>query len=93
MEATFSSETSVDFQRTAQRYIPEDRIVHNHVCENFKSYKHTPRWTKMFTYFLAIIYRLLIMIAVISIHHLFGDSLIHFGGCIEQLDILKLDTE
>jgi hypothetical protein len=28
MEATCSSETSVDFQRTARRYIPEDRILH-----------------------------------------------------------------
>jgi hypothetical protein len=29
-----SSETSVDFQRTMRRYIPED----NHCCENLKSY-------------------------------------------------------
>jgi hypothetical protein len=27
MEATFSSETSVDFQRTIRRYIPEDRTL------------------------------------------------------------------
>jgi hypothetical protein len=27
MEATFSSETSVDFQRTTQHYIPEDRSI------------------------------------------------------------------
>jgi hypothetical protein len=27
MEATYSSETSVDFQRTARRYIPEDRTL------------------------------------------------------------------
>jgi hypothetical protein len=27
MEATFSSETSVDFQRTTRRYIPEDRSI------------------------------------------------------------------
>jgi hypothetical protein len=38
MEATFSSETSVDIQRTTRRYIPEDRILHNHRCKNFKSY-------------------------------------------------------
>jgi hypothetical protein len=38
MEAISSSETSVDFQRTTRRYIPEDRILHNHRCENFKSY-------------------------------------------------------
>jgi hypothetical protein len=27
MEATYSSETSVDFQRITQRYIPEDRTM------------------------------------------------------------------
>jgi hypothetical protein len=32
-------ETSVDFQRTTRRYIPEDRTLHNHRCENLKSYK------------------------------------------------------
>jgi hypothetical protein len=38
MEVTCSSETSVDFQRTTQRYIPKDRNIHNHRCEDFKSY-------------------------------------------------------
>jgi hypothetical protein len=38
MEATCSSETSADFQRTTRRYISEDRTVHNHGCENLKSY-------------------------------------------------------
>jgi hypothetical protein len=28
MEATYSSETSVDFQRTTRRYIPEDRTLY-----------------------------------------------------------------
>jgi hypothetical protein len=37
MEATYSSETSVDFQRTIRRYITEDRTVHNHRCDNLKS--------------------------------------------------------
>jgi hypothetical protein len=27
MEATYSSETSVDFQRTTRRYIPEDSTM------------------------------------------------------------------
>jgi hypothetical protein len=31
MEATYSSETSVDF--------PEDRTLHEHRCENLESYK------------------------------------------------------
>jgi hypothetical protein len=34
MEAIFSSETSVDFERTIWRYIPED----NHRCYNFNFY-------------------------------------------------------
>jgi hypothetical protein len=37
MEATCSYETSVDFQRTTQRYIQEHRTFHNHRCENLKS--------------------------------------------------------
>jgi hypothetical protein len=38
MEATYSSLTSVDFQRITLCYIPEDRNLHNHRCENLKSY-------------------------------------------------------
>jgi hypothetical protein len=38
MEAICSSETSVDTQRTTRRYIPEDGTLHNHRCENLKSY-------------------------------------------------------
>jgi hypothetical protein len=38
MKATYSSETSVDFQRTTQRYISEDITLHNHQCENISSY-------------------------------------------------------
>jgi hypothetical protein len=37
MEATCSSETSVDYQRTTRHYNPEDRSLHNHRCENLKS--------------------------------------------------------
>jgi hypothetical protein len=33
MEATFSSETSVDFQWTTRLYILEDRTLHNHRSE------------------------------------------------------------
>jgi hypothetical protein len=39
MEVIRSSETSVDFQRTTGRYIPEDSTLHSHRCEHFKSYK------------------------------------------------------
>jgi hypothetical protein len=53
METTSSSETSVYYQRTTRRYIPEDRTLHNLRCENLKSYikkvvttfDHTPNVT------------------------------------------------
>jgi Pyruvate/2-oxoacid:ferredoxin oxidoreductase delta subunit len=35
METIYSSETSVDFYRTARCYISEDRRLHNKRCENF----------------------------------------------------------
>jgi hypothetical protein len=38
MEATYSSETSVNFQRTTRSFIPEDRTLHNRLCEKLKSY-------------------------------------------------------
>jgi hypothetical protein len=31
----------VDFQQTTWHYIPEDRTLHNHCCENLKSHKTT----------------------------------------------------
>jgi hypothetical protein len=31
--------TLAEFQRTIRRYIPEDRTLHNHRCQNFESYK------------------------------------------------------
>jgi hypothetical protein len=40
MEVTCYSETSVDLQRTTQRYIPEDRTQCNRRCENLKSYRY-----------------------------------------------------
>jgi hypothetical protein len=38
MEATCSSKTSVDFQRTTWCYIHEHKTLNNHHCENLKSY-------------------------------------------------------
>jgi hypothetical protein len=38
MELIFSSETSVDFQRTTRHYIPENNTLYNHCCEHLKSY-------------------------------------------------------
>jgi hypothetical protein len=40
LEFICSSETSIDFQRTARRYSPQDSALHNHRCENLKSYMH-----------------------------------------------------
>jgi hypothetical protein len=37
MEAIYSSDTSVEFQRTTSRFIPEGSTLHNHRCENLKS--------------------------------------------------------
>jgi hypothetical protein len=36
MEVLCPSETSVDFQRTARRFISEDIALQNHLCENLK---------------------------------------------------------
>jgi hypothetical protein len=41
IEATRSSETSVDIQRAKRCYITHGRTLHNHRCENLISYKHT----------------------------------------------------
>jgi hypothetical protein len=38
-EAMCSSETTVDFQRTTRRYIPEDSAAHSHRCENLRYYR------------------------------------------------------
>jgi hypothetical protein len=38
MEAIYSSETSVPSQQSTRRHIPEDDTLHNHRCENLKSY-------------------------------------------------------
>jgi hypothetical protein len=38
MEAVQTSETSVNFYRTARRYNPEDHHLHTHRRENLKSY-------------------------------------------------------
>jgi hypothetical protein len=37
-EVIRSSEASVDFQQITRRYILEHSVVHNHGCENPKSY-------------------------------------------------------
>jgi hypothetical protein len=38
MEAICYSETSVDSRQTARRFMPEDGTLHNHRCENLRSY-------------------------------------------------------
>jgi hypothetical protein len=44
MEAKCSSETSVETPRAARRHIPEDDSLHNHRCENLKSYRLKTRF-------------------------------------------------
>jgi hypothetical protein len=39
MEAIYSSETSVDFQRTTRRYIPEDGTLRNHLLIKWYIYQ------------------------------------------------------
>jgi hypothetical protein len=41
MEASYSSETYLDFQRTTGRYFPEYRALYNHRSEKFRSYNFT----------------------------------------------------
>jgi hypothetical protein len=43
MEETCASETSADFQRTAQCYVPKDRTLHNH-----RSYPTSDCYTPQF---------------------------------------------
>jgi hypothetical protein len=38
MQATYSFEISVHFQWKSRHYIPQDRTLHNHRCENLHSY-------------------------------------------------------
>jgi hypothetical protein len=44
MEAKYSSETSVEFQRTTRRYTPKDMTHHNHRSEdlNFNKFTDVP---------------------------------------------------
>jgi hypothetical protein len=39
-QLTCSSNMVADVQWTTWRYFPEDRTLHNHQCENLKSYKY-----------------------------------------------------
>jgi hypothetical protein len=46
MDAIYSFETSVDFKRTRQHYVPEYSTVCNHWCENLKSLLDTNKSTQ-----------------------------------------------
>jgi hypothetical protein len=48
VEAICSSKTSVDTKRTTGRYIPKDGTLHNHRCENLKSYILYSYWCSGF---------------------------------------------
>jgi hypothetical protein len=47
MEATFSSKTWVDFQRSTGRYFPEDALLHVQKC--FRKFPTPERRTKLYT--------------------------------------------
>jgi hypothetical protein len=44
MQTICSSETSVEAQQITRRHIPEDDTLHNHRCENLKSYRDVLLW-------------------------------------------------
>jgi hypothetical protein len=46
-EATRSSETSVDFQRTTWHYIPKDITLHIHCWENLKSFTESSKFLRV----------------------------------------------
>jgi hypothetical protein len=50
MEAICSSETSVATHQTTRRHIPEDDTLHNHRCENLKSYILSTNFYFLFFY-------------------------------------------
>jgi hypothetical protein len=66
MEAICSSETSVATQQTTRRHIQEDDTLHNHRCENLKSYK-VPTY-------LVLPY---IHLTTATVHTLYNESYIH----------------
>jgi hypothetical protein len=55
MGAICSSETSVETQRTTQLHIPEDDTLHNHRCENLKSYKVSHSFQMQINFLLHVI--------------------------------------
>jgi hypothetical protein len=56
MEATYSSEISVDFHRTARHYVPGDRTLHSHHYENFRSNNLTAMFTAVHSFLLLTSY-------------------------------------
>jgi hypothetical protein len=78
MEAMFSSKTSVNFQRTTQRYIPEDSALYNHRCENLKSSKsenvsnfQTGKSSQTLSLYFSFLFKVTLIIHSIFTYHLF----------------------
>jgi hypothetical protein len=63
MKATCSPKTSLNFQWTTWPSFPEDRTIHNHCCENLKSYTSNNFifWGKLLFVLLHFIFIFLIM--------------------------------
>jgi hypothetical protein len=49
MEATFTSETSVDIQLRTRQYIPQNAELHTRRRENLKSHKYKDKFTLYLT--------------------------------------------
>jgi hypothetical protein len=82
MEAICSSETSVETRRTTRRHIPEDDTLHNHRCENLKSYISTKTLYTFIMYFTynvhLIVLDLIILVTCGGRYGLRSSSLYHY---------------
>jgi hypothetical protein len=80
MKASCSSETSVDVQRNTRRYIPVDRTLHNHRCENLISCMY--------------VYTLWVLIWTQSFEGLIEHHVIYaYGGMEEWLQEFLISTD
>jgi hypothetical protein len=71
MEATCSSEMSVDFQWPAWHYISDDKTLHNHWCENVKSYTALEVLTEVTIQ--STVFRDVMLFSLVEFHH-FGET-------------------
>jgi hypothetical protein len=80
MEATCSSETSVDFQRSTFQFTPEYRTLHNHHCNNIKSYNPKEIFVEYFTPYICVSMYLYLYSPLFDLGHLFGFLIFYTVG-------------